>query len=178
MVAGSDLNRGVATEPAKAELRRLVAPSAALRARQIESAVSGSRRHTSRESGVGAAQPPPRRHRPPILVRCGEFDREIAEGPSLTREERAVLLLLFQENGGRATATLHPARDQTHLAGATTASPATEDNLRSGLQDCAQDSLLATTHDGIPDRAQSDRVQSPSRGPPPLLLSSAVTTYV
>src|SRR6266540_550075 len=127
---------------------------------KIESAACGSRRRLSRESGVGAAQPPPRRHRPTILVRCGEFDREIAQGSSLTREERAVRLLLLQENGGRATAMLHPARDQTHLARATAASPATEDNLRSRPQDRAQHGLLATTHDGIPDRAQRDRVRS------------------
>ena len=122
--------------------------------------IAFSRRRRSRESRVGAAQPLPRRHRSPILVRCGKFDREIAEGPSLTREERAALLLLLQENGDRATAVLHSAREQTHPAGATTASPATEDNLRPRPQDSAQHGLVVTTHDGIPDRAQSDRVRS------------------
>lgn len=134
-----------------------LAPS---RHKRAETAACGSRRRSSRESGVGTAQPLPRRHRPPILVRRGEFDREIAEGPSLTREEQAALLLLLQENGNRATTMLYPAREQTHLARATTASPAAEDNLRPRPQDRAQHGLLATTHDGIPNRTQRDRVRS------------------
>lgn len=120
--------------------------------------------------GVMRHQPAPRA-RAPILVRRRQRDREIGEGASLAREEPPVHLLFLQENGGRATAMLHPARDQTHLARATTASPAAEDNLRSRPQDSAQHGLLATTHDGIPDRAQRDRVQ-------PILARAAASTHL
>jgi len=92
---------------------------------------------------VAAANPfrLPRRHpelvrsRSAIPVRGSQLDRKVAEGPCLTREERALSFFLLRENGGRAAAVFHPARNQAHLAGTTTAPSAAEDNLRPRSQD-------------------------------------------
>src|SRR5262245_60801958 len=93
-----------------------------------------------------------------ISVRLRQLDHEIAEGPCLTRQERAFSLLRFRQNRRRAAAVVHAAGDQTHLAGATTAAAAAEHDLGSGAHDGGQNGLSGTTGYGVAERAEADRV--------------------
>ncbi len=93
---------------------------------------SGIRTRSSLDAGQHR---PVLRRGPAIPVRRGQRHRKVAERLCLARQERTCSLLLVRKNGGRATAVFHLARNQTHLAGATTASTAAEHNPRPGAQD-------------------------------------------
>jgi hypothetical protein len=109
-----------------------------------------------RGSAVARAQAaPPGQHT--IFVRRRQLDREITEGPRLTRQEPAGLPFLLRKNGGGTAAVFDLARDHAHLARATAATSAAEHDARPRPEDGGQHGLLGTTGDGVADRAQGKR---------------------
>jgi hypothetical protein len=91
-----------------------------------------------------------------ILVRRREFDGEIAEGTSLTRQDPAGFPLLLRKDGGGTAPVIDPAGDEPHLARAAASTAAPEHDARPRTEDRGEHGLVGPARDNDAHGAQRD----------------------